>query len=817
MRDLVQDIRFSLRLFLGKPGFTLLAVLTLALGIAANTTVFSWVDSILLRPFPGAADPGRLAVFRMIRADAPNGGFFLSYPDYRDFRQNLKSLSGLALHDMRVLAVGDLGSAQPVWGEMVTGNYFAVLGLKPELGRFFTADEDSDRLGAYPVVVISDVLWRRQFQADPQICGKTLRVNQRQLTIIGVAPRRFRGTMPGLAFELWVPLTMARALNMYDDDAFTSRGDENFVGLARLAPGYDIPAARAEAASVARTLEKMYPKTNTGAGAAVVPLWDLPSAGPELLLQPLRILMAIAILLLLIVCANVANLLLARTLARRRELGIRLAMGAGGWRLGRQLLTESLLLACAAGGLGILLTSWTGGSMMALVPHVNAPLADTYELSDRSLVFTAVVCAAAALLSGLAPALVSLRTNVNDSLKTAGGGGQSVHSYRLRDVLIVAEVALATITLAGAGLFLRSFRTAMAMDPGFDRQNVSLARINISGTGMNPAEVQAFSRRLQDWLRTAPAITDVTYSDQAPLGTTAGPWRNIEVEGFTPPRGEQVSVNRSVVAPDYFKTLRIPLVEGRDFNARDEGNAPPVVIVNQAFAAQYWRGANPVGRRIRIGKNWCTVVGMAKNSKYFNIAEGPRPYFYQPVLSGFNPWDVYFLVRSGAPISQVALQLRRGIAMADGRVATYDLMPLREWTEVTLLPQKTAAAMAGALGILSLLLAAVGLYSVMAYAVAQRTREIGIRMALGALPRNVLADVLGRGFALTAAGLTLGIAAALALTRVVASLLVGVEPTDPVAFAGAAAFLCAIALLATYIPARRAMRIQPVVALRCEQ
>jgi predicted permease len=289
------------------------------------------------------------------------------------------------------------------------------------------------------------------------------------------------------------------------------------------------------------------------------------------------------------------------------------------------------------------------------------------------------------------------------------------------------------------------------------------------------------------------------------------------VEGYAPARGEQVSVSRSVVAPDYFKTLRIPLLEGRDFNSRDEGNAPPVLIVNQAFAGKYWHGASPVGRRIRIGKTWFKVVGMARDSKYFNIAEGATPYFYEPVFSGFNPWDVYFMIRSEAPMSQLALVLRRGVAAADSRVATYNVTPLREWTEVTLLPQKTAAAMAGSLGLLSLLLAAVGLYSVMAYAVAQRTREIGIRMALGALPRNVLTGVLGHGIALTAAGLTIGIAAALFATRMVAGLLIGVAPTDPAAFIGTGVFLSAIALLATYIPARRATRIPPVVALRCEQ
>jgi predicted permease len=817
MRDLVQDLRFGFRMFLGRPGFTLLTVLTLALGIAANTTVFSWIDGLLLRPFPGAADPGRLAVFEMVTSGAPNGGVAVSYLDYLDYRRNLKSLAGLALHDERVFAVGDTGTAEPVWGELVTGNYFAVLGLKPAVGRFFTAEEDGNRPGAYPVVVISDTFWRRQFQADPRICGKTLRVNQRTLTIVGVAPRRFRGSMPGLAFDLWIPATMTRELAMLGEGVFTDRGDRDFYALARLAPGYDLAAARAEAGAFARSLAQAYPKTNQGIGATVVPLWELPSAGPELLLGPLRILGAIAALLLLIVCANVANLLLARALARRRELGIRLAMGAGGIRLARQLLTESLMLAAVAGGLGLLLSTWISGSMAALVPHINAPLATSYELDGRALAFTAFVCVVTALLSGVFPAVISLRTDVNESLKTAGGGGQGLRSHRMRNLLVVAEVALASLTLAGAGLFLRSFRTALSMDPGFDRQNVTLARIHISGTGMTPVETQRFCRRLRDSLRSAPAMHDVAYADQAPLGTSAGPYDEIQVEGYTTPRNESLSVNRYIVAPDYFRTLKIPILQGRDFSERDEGKAAPVMIVNQAFADRYWQGADPIGRRVRIGKTWITVVGMAKNSKHFNIAEGPRPHFYVPVREGFAPWDLFFMVRADAPISQVAAVLRRDIAAADGRVCAYDIMPLQEWTEVTLLPQKAAASMAGALGLISLLLAAVGLYSIMAYAVVQRTREIGIRMALGARPSNVLADVLGHGMALTAAGLALGMAAALGASRLVSGLLVGVAPTDPPAFVGTAVFLGAIAFVASYIPARRATNIQPMVALRCEQ
>jgi len=710
-----------------------------------------------------------------------------------------------------------LGAAEPTWGELVTGNYFAVLGLKPEVGRFFTMEEDGNRPGAYPVVVISDTYWRREFQADPRICGKTLKVNQRTLTIVGVAPRRFRGTMPGLVFDLWIPATMTRELAMLSDDVFTDRGARSFYGLGRLAPGYSLTAARTEAAALANGLAKTYPTTNEKVSAAVVPLWELPSAGPELLQGPIRILSASSVLLLLIVCANVANLLLARALARRRELGIRLAMGAAGIRLARQLLTESLLLAAAAGALGLLITTWVSGSMAAMVPNINAPLATSYELDGRALAFTAIVCVVTALLSGAIPAMISLKTDVIESLKAAGGGGQGVGTHRLRDLLVVAEVALATLTLAGAGLFFRSFRTALSMDPGFDRKNVTLARIHVAGTGMTAADKQQFFRRVRDSVRHTPRIEDVTYADDAPLGSSSGSYREIEVEGYTPKRGEPVSVNRYTVATGFFKTLRIPILQGRDFTERDEGKAEPVMIVNQAFADRYWHSANPVGRRVRIGRTWITVVGMVKNSKYFSIAEAPRPHFFTPIREGWSPWDGFLMVRSEAPLKQIAAQLRHDIPAADGRVCAYDLMPLQAWTEVTLLPQKAAASMAGALGLISLLLAAVGLYSVMAYAVAQRTREIGIRMALGAMPRNVLADVLARGMALTFAGLVLGIVCALLGGRLVAHMLIGVAPSDPAALAGTAMFLSAIAFVATYIPARRATRIQPTLALRCEQ
>jgi putative ABC transport system permease protein len=818
MRAIFQDLRFGFRLFLGSPGFTALTVLTLALGIAANTTVFSWIDSLLLRPFPGASDQGRLAVLEMVTQNAPNGGTAVSYVDYRDYRRNLKSLAGLTLHNESVFTLGDAGSAQPVWGELVSGNYFAVLGMRPALGRMFVPEEDGDRLGAYPVVVISNALWRRWFHGDPRAIGKTLRVNRCELTVVGVAPPDFRGTMPGLAFDLWIPVTMGRELGVFGDSTFRSRDDRAFYALARLQPGVEMTTARAEASAFARDLAVAYPKTNRGVSAAILPLWRFHSGAPELLSGPLRILMAIAVLLLLIVCANVANLLLARTMARRKELGVRLAMGAGGWRLARQLLTESMLLAGAAAVVGLILASWMGGALPALIPRIGIPVAAGFVLSGRVLAFTIAACVGTALLAATLPALVLLRTDVNETLKTAGRGNTGLHSHRLRGLLVVSEVALAALTLIVAGLFVRSFEAASSINPGFDRNNVVLGRFYIAGSGLSNAEVQHFCVRLRDRLSQSPAVEDVTYTDRAPLGTSAGPYSTVGVEGYVPARGESMNVNRYLVAPGYFRTMRIPLLEGRDFADRDDASAPPVMIVNQAFARRYFHGGNAVGRRVRLGREWIRVVGVARDSKYFNIAEAPRPFFYFPLRQYSGAfWEVCFLVRSARPPGQVAAELRRDVPAADARAGAFDVMLLTDWTDVTLLPEKTAASMAAALGLISLVLAAVGLYSVMAYAVAQRTREIGIRMALGAQPRAVLADVLQRGLALTAAGLALGVAGALAVTRLTSDLLVRVSANDPAAFAGAAAFLTLVAMLASYLPARRATHIDPMAALRGDE
>ncbi len=400
-----QDLRFGARLFESSPGFTAVAVATLALGIAANTTVFSWVDGLLLHPYPGASDGDRLAVMEMVTVGAPNGANQTSYLDYRDYRDNLKSLSGLVLHREDVFSLGNASNAQPIWGELVSGNYFAVLGVTPGLGRTFNPEENGDRLGAYPVVVISHRLWRTRFHGDVNAIGKVLRVNRHDLTVVGVAPKEFRGTMPGLVFDLWVPVTMGVELGMLDVSTFQHRGHRNLYAIARLKPGVPIEEARAEAGTFSRSLASAFPKTNRRVSATILHVWEFHSAAPDLLLRPLRILMAISVLVLLIVCANVANLLLACSVSRKKELGIRVALGAGAGRLCRQLLTETLLLALGGVVVGVPLAFWMGDLLPSLVPKIGISVAVGFQVNGRVLGFTLLTCVVATLFSGAVPAL----------------------------------------------------------------------------------------------------------------------------------------------------------------------------------------------------------------------------------------------------------------------------------------------------------------------------------------------------------------------------------------------------------------------------
>jgi predicted permease len=816
----MKDIWFGLRILRRSPWFTATAVLMLGLGIAVNTTVFSWIHSVLLRPFPGVGDPQELALIETV---TPTGEYLVntSYLDYLDYRDNLQLVSGVALGRFTPLSVGADGKTERAWAELVSANYFDLLKVKPVRGRTFLPEEGHDREGGAPVAVISHRMWQARFGGDPKVLGQTIRLNRRPLTIIGVAPREFRGSTAGVVYDVWIPATMATAMGTGDGTLHFRGTRDQTSTIVRLKPGVTIEQARAETAALGKQLAAMYPATNRGIDLTVTPLWQGHLGAQGMLLQPLRILMALSLLLLLIVCANVSNLLLARAVSRRREFGIRLAMGARRSRLAAQLLMETLVLAAGGVAVGVTLVLWIGQSLLLLLPIADIPMDVGGGLSLPTLGFTLLIAVAATLLSGTAPALLSARSGLNETLKEGGrSGGAGSGSHRLRGLLVVFQMALAMVALTGAGLFYRSFQNARGIEPGFDQANISVSQFYLSYAGYSAREQRDFCRILRERLESKPGVVGVTYSDVVPMSTASGagstPWHQLDVEGYTPAPNEQMTIHRATVPPGYFNLLGIRMLEGRDFTERDSAEAPRVIIVNETFANRFLHGGNPIGRKVHYGGRWATVVGLVKDSKYHTPIEGPTPFFYAPFHQWFAPGLNFsvFLKTTGDPL-RMTPDLRRE-ALALNHDAVFSTRLLSEATTGSLFPQHLAASLLSVVGGISLLLAAIGLYSVMTYAVSQRTQEMGIRMAMGALPGDVAGLVLREGLRLTVPGLLAGGVIALAAARIVRGLLVDVSASDPLTFASAAVFLELVAALASYLPALRATRVDPIVALRNE-
>lgn len=817
MRTLRQDLQFGFRVLRNSPGFTLVAVLTLALGIAVNATVFSWIDSVLLHPFPGAGNPQRLALLETVSS---SGEFTVatSYLDYRDYRDNLKLVEGLAIGRFTPLSMGADGKTERAWAELVSANYFDVLQVKPILGRAFLPEEAGDQPGAYPVAVLSYRLWRNRFHGDPKVLGKTIRLNRHELTIVGIAPPEFRGTTAGLVYDVWMPITMATAMGT--GPTLSYRGTRDLTStVARLRPGVTIEQARAEASALARQMAAAHPDTSRGVDLTVLPVWQGHLGAQGLLLKPLGILMAACVLLLLIVCANVANLLLARAVARQREFGIRLAMGAHPARLARQLLTETLLLAAMGGVVGVIMVMWMGQSLQFLLPPVDLAFDLGGGVNLPTLGFTLLVVVVATLVSGTAPAFLLCRADLNETLKEGGRtGAAGMRSHRMRGLLVVAEVALAMVALTGAGLFFRSFQNAGSIQPGFNMANVSVSQFYLSYAGYSAREQQQFCRALRERLEAKPGILGVSYSDWVPLASAAGssPADQLQVEGYVPARDEQMWVHRATVPPGYFRFMGIRLLDGRDFTERDDAGAATVILVNQTFARRFFRGLSPVGRKVTLYGTTATVVGLVKDSKYHTPLEAPLPYFYLPFQQWFAPGlNAAVLVKTaGDPMRMNTILRREALALNQDAVFTTRLYS--DAATASLYPQKVAASLLGVVGVVCLLLAAIGIYSVMSYAVIQRTQELGIRMALGARPSQVLRLVVREGLALAVPGLLVGVAASVLAARPLGGMLVRVSAADPATFAATASFLLLVSVMASYLPAFRATRLDPVRALRGE-
>jgi predicted permease len=824
-----RDVRYGARMVGKNPGFTAIAILTLALGMGASTTVFGWIDSVLIHPLPGVTRPDELVALENL---SPNGQpTTTSYPDFQDYRDHLNLLTGIAVARHSSVGMGEAESTERVAAQFVSGNFFDVLGVRPLLGRFFRPEEQADKPRAFPVAVISNDLWQSHFDSDPDIAGRIIKVNRHELTIIGVAPPHFRGSMPGLAFDIWIPNVMRPLLlGFHTDWQLNDRHNRDMLGIARLKAGVTLAQAQAEVAALARHLAEMHPDENQGVGATVLPLWKAHFGAQSLLLAPLQILTALCTVVLLIVCANVANLLLARFTTREREFSMRLALGAKRVRLIRQLLTESLLLAVAGAFFGFVVAVWAGRLLRDFLPpgQMNAWTLGV-RLDKSLLAFMGLLCLGTTLICGFIPALHSVRMNLSKSLKECGRSGTSgMQSHRLRTLLVFSEVSLALVAVVGAGLFVRSFRAAQKIDPGFDANNVLISQFYLSTSGYNLEQRKQFCYRLRKQLESQPGLVSVAYSDGVPLGFEPSWWEELQVKGYLPRPSENMLIYRNVVSPDYFRAMRIPIVEGRDFNERDDDKSTRVMIVNESFVQRYFGKELAIGRQVHGWGQWFTVVGVVKDSKYNFLTEAPMPYFYVPFNQVYRA-DMYlaFYIRTAGNPNQAVGMLQRVVRTTDPGV-TFDVLPLSEYIAASLYSQKIAANLLSILAALALLLAGFGLYSVMAYSVAQRTQEIGIRMALGAQRSDVFSLVLRQAIALTLAGLVAGSLVALTLSRKAAAItvtgptmggggkLLGGGGSDLFIYGGASLFLCLIALLASYVPARRAAQVDPLIALRYE-
>ena len=816
MTGLLQDLRYALRTFRNSPGFSAVAVLTIGLGIGANTTIFSWVRSLLLNPLPGAEQPERVVA---IENTAPDGeSITTSYLDFRDFRDNLRTVNFVTAYRGYAFSVGDAPNTERVWGEVVSGGLFDMLGIKPEAGRFFSAEEHDDAQNAHAVVVINHSYWRSHYHSDPSAIGKTLRINRTPFTIIGVAPEGFHGTHAGLDYEFWVPLTMYGQLTHTGVWMLQDRNTRNFMLLARLAPGVTLDQARGEVQALANRMSEAAADSNQGIGATVLPIWQSHFGTQAMLLTPVTILMGMGGMVLLIVCANLANLLLARATKRLQEFSLRLALGAKPVRLLAQLLTETLLMAFVGSVFGLMLASWLGGALRWLLPGIAGPVMLAPSLDGQVFGFTAASALLVTLLAGLAPALQASRANINEALKQGGRSGASgVHAHHLRGLMVISEVALAVVALVGATLFLKSFQAARSIDPGFSPNGVALAQFDFSTSGYNAQQTDGFCRRLRDALERQPGVTAVSYDDSVPLGFHGGNWETLDVQGYVPRPNENMKIYRDLISPGYFDSMKIRLVEGRDFDWHDDSTSPKVMIVNQEFVRRFLANGNAIGRKVHGWGEWFTIIGVAQDSKYHRVTENRQPYFYISIRQIFRPeYGLTFHVRTSGSVNEAIAALRREAAEIDPALTIFDAEPMTEYIAASLFGAKITATLLGVLSSVGLLLAAMGLYGVLAYSVVQRTCEFGLRMAIGAKPHDILGLILRESCRLTLFGMVAGMILAAVSSRIVASQINSISVLDPLTYGSVGLLVASVALLASYIPARRAAKVNPMVALRYE-
>ena len=696
-----------------------------------------------------------------------------------------------------------------------SGNFFAVLEARPALGRFFTIDEDRAP-GANPVVVLSHRFWSRRFQADPSIVGKSIVLNGTPFTVLGVAAERFQGPFV-LAPDVWVPLTASSLLGL-PADIFQSRRSLWIMGIGRLAPNVGIGQAQAELSGIAARLAAQYPAENKGQGLAVEHASLFPGDMRSMVAAFFGLLLAIAGLVLVIASTNVAGMLLARASVRRREIAVRLALGASRAQLVMQLVLESLLVFAAAGAAGLLLAKWMVSVLMALVPRLPVPLFVDPQLDWRVLTFALVVSLVTGLLAGVVPALQSTRPDLVPALRSDTGGTATRQRLRLRSGLLVAQIAFSMLLLVVGGLFARTLTHARSIDPGFDPRGVYIASLDLGLANLDETTGRRAAATLLERARAIPGVRSAALSTMLPLDGGGLGLGSIKVAGREPPGGQDGGWREdwNVVTPGYFATMGIPLERGRDFTESDRAGAGDVAILNEAFAAALFPGQDAVGRTLTTDDRVVTVIGVARNAKYRSLGEPQRNFIYVPFAQRYMGRTSLLVKTTTGAVTSVASPIRRIVQEVDARLPILRQQTMDEQTVTSLFPQRVAAYVSGGLGTVALLLALLGIYGVTAFSVSQRTREIGVRVALGAQRSHVLGLVLRQGVVLAAIGVVVGSLAAFGATRLLASLLYGLPPTDVVAFGGAAVALGLAAVTASWVPARRAARVDPIVALRNE-
>src|SRR5580704_6708670 len=785
--NLLHDIKFAIRQLIKNPSFTFVAIVTLALGIAANSTIFSWINATLLDPIPGIAHTSdMITIMRGERSEHPTPPF--SYPDFADLRDSTRTFAGLLAYHDDYMAITESGKPERIYGTVASSNYFEVLGVHPILGRSLGPTAPDERLGVAEAV-LGYGLWQNHFGADPSIIGKIVHINLRPYTIVGVAPEGFQGCKSGLRSDLWIPLGMDSQIS--GSDRIKYRDDLWLNVLGKLKPGVNHRQAENELNVLMQHLAERFPDAHKGPNTiSSDPLWRSPFGVNVYLYGTLPILFALALVLLLLACANLANLLLVRSVARRREFAIRLSIGATRWRLVLQLMVENALIALAGGGLALLLTKWTAHGLSAFLPPTTLPLTLNGRVDRTVLVAAIMISLLTAAVSGVLPALRASRLALapmsalkDEALNTSGG----IHKSRLAGGLVVGQIALSMLLLVCAGLLARSLHRAQGI---------------------------AFDRQMVVRLKSLPGVQSVTLGDFAPLSFSIRT-DFIQPEGYVAGKNESMEVDRGMAGPEYLRTARTALLAGRDFTDSDDAGARPVSIVNKALADRYWPGQDAIGKRLQVAGRWTTVVGMAANGKYRRLVYDPAPLVLIPLWQRFTTDQILYVRVAGDPLSY-ASSVERTLHGLNADLPLFNETTLVANMRMGSACERIAAAFAGSFGLLALILAAIGVYGVVAYATKPRTHEIGIRMALGAGKRDIFRQVLGRGLHFAGWGLVLGLVISFALTRYLRGMLYGVGTADWLTFVMVAILLCVATLIAHFVPARRAASIDPMQALRTE-